>query len=69
MLKAYQLDKDPVLPKKMLKSLSKQLQSTLHLSRVDSIVTQSSLSQEGPRTCQVSLEGSNLVDYVGNTAL
>ena len=48
--KAYWFYKNHVLPKKTLKSLTERLQSLLRLSGVDSIVTQSSSSQEGPTT-------------------
>ena len=49
-LEAYQLDKDRALPKEMLKSLTERLCDPLRLSAVDTIVTQSSLRQEGPTT-------------------
>ena len=73
-LEAYWLDKDRMLPKEKLKSLTERLCGPLRLSGVDSIVTQSSSHLEGPttcvaRTCQVSLKHSHLVDYEGNTAL
>ena len=49
-LEAYLFDKDSALPKEMLKSLTERLCGPLRLSGVDSIVTQSSLCQEGPKT-------------------
>ena len=51
--KTYRFDKNHVLPKKTLKSLTERLQSLLRLSGVDSIVTHSSSSQEGPTTIPV----------------
>ena len=57
-------------------SLTERLRGPLRLSGVDSIVTPSSRVRKGrqprscvPRTCQVGLERSHLVDYEGNTAL
>ena len=46
-LGVYGLEKDHVLPKEKLKSLTERL---LQLSGMDSIVKQSLLRQEGPRT-------------------
>ena len=55
-LEAYRLDKDRVLPKEMLKSLTERLRGPLRLSGMDSIVTQSSSCQEGPTTVPVWVE-------------
>ena len=50
---AYGSDKDHVLPKEKLKSLTERLCILLRLSGVGRIVKQSSLRQEGPRTVPV----------------
>ena len=52
-LEAYRLDKNSVLPKEMLKSLTERLHGPLRLSGMDSIVTQSSSRQEGPTAVPV----------------
>ena len=52
-LGAYGSDKDRVLPKEKLKSLTERLRGLLRLSGVVSIVKQSSSRQEGPRTVPV----------------
>ena len=52
-LEAYQLDKNSMLLKEKLKSLSEKLHSLFQLSGVDSIVKQSSSHQEGPTTASV----------------
>ena len=52
-LEAYRSDKDCVLAKEKLKSLTERLRGPLRLSGVDSIVTPSSSCQEGPTTIPV----------------
>ena len=52
-LGGYQLDKDHALTKEKLKSLTERLCGPFKLSGVDSIVTQSSLRQEGWTTVPV----------------
>ena len=50
---AYGSEKDRVLPKEKLKSLTERLCGLLRLSGVGRIVKQSLLRQEGPRTVPV----------------
>lgn len=52
-LEAYRLDKNSMLLKEKLKSLTEKLHSLFQLSGVDSIVKQSLLHQEGPTTASV----------------